>query len=360
MTERERRSRSTIRAISVNMAAKSSSLINLVGTFDGEDNDESCRFFFQQFSQIADMAKWTEAEKLTIIKSRLRGKALRFLITDENLTTTKDFEELKHAFLEYFKVEVNISNNQMKFNNIRQREAEAVRDLAQRIIIASNNYLGISGRNMNAETKQMLDKLRLAKLVSALDDTLKTDVLKANPSNFEEAVKVATNSQNALKTIATMRINNLLADTQESQTFRETAEANDIEKLRQEVNNLKIHRAEREISDRQVLCYLCGQSHYTANCRVYRELQEIKQGHNNDRGWNSEFNGRQNWPRNNFNPRYQNRGRGSSFQQRGRGANFGGQRRDISNDRQAGRTNQDSVTATQNFLAEGGRSENQE
>lgn len=351
MTGRGRPSRSEDISVNANMA-KNTNLIGLVGNFDGEEDGNTCKFFFEQFDQIAEMAKWTNTEKVTILKSRFRGKALRFLITDENLTKARNYNELKHAFLEYFNEEINISNKQLQFNNIKQREGEPVRDLAQRIVIASNNYLGTSANSMNEETKIMLDKLRLAKFVNALEPPLQSDVLKANPDNFNEAIRIATNSQNALKTMATIKINNLMTDTQGYLT-RPTQERDDIETLRQEINHLKTERFAQPSQQQNCFCHLCGEtnSHYTAQCNVYRDLQGFRQIQNRQQmeppnQW------RPNYFRGNVNRRWQNRGRQFANNQRPAETetphNHG--------DRQAQQTSQANEGSAVSFLDPNGRS----
>lgn len=239
--------------------ARNSHFVSLLSNFEGESSEE-CNFFFQQFEEISRLSGWNEQEKIMIFRAKLKGRALRFLISDPSLIGLREFQQLKNAFLEYFNDEQDLTNKQLKFNNIVQRESEPVKDLAQRIIIASNSYLGVVEANINRETKEMLNKLRLSKFISALNSELQTEVLKANPETFEEAIKYATNIQGALNTAMSLKINNLLHETHSNDTMQE------IQQLKQQINNLSINRETKK-------CQLCGDTrHYSIHCEVYKNV----------------------------------------------------------------------------------------
>lgn len=270
--------------------APKSNYIALLGTFDGEFGNE-CKFFFNQFEEIAKLSDWSPEEKLTIIKAKLRGKALQFIISDPILSNTKDYDDLKKAFINYFEEDLDLSSKQLKFNNIRMREGEPIRDLAHRIILASNSYLGISEANITAESKLILDKLRLSKFVSALEQQLQGDVLKSNPKTFDDAVKTASNSQTAMNTMATIRINTLL---EEANTVQPMHNREQISELRQELNNLKV---QNEMNmQRNMTCPFCGQPHFAIDCHVYKNIYENNQrGRGADRWDATNQRGRNNW-----------------------------------------------------------------
>ena len=270
--------------------AKNTNYINLIGTFEGESAQE-CTFFFDQIDEIAKVSNISEQEKVMIVRAKLRGRALSFLINDPTLSSLKNYDQIKTAFTNYFSENNDLTSNQLKFNNIKQLEGESVKDLAHRIMIASHNYLGISEAIINEETKKNLDKLRLAKFVSALNNQLQTEVIKSNPTSFKQAITIAGNLQNALNTIAHIRINNLLED-----NTTDTRAQQELHELRQQVNNLRLTNNIAQPQQRS--CHLCGRSnHFTSDCYVYKNLygrgnrqqtQQSNRGQHNQRQFRNE------------------------------------------------------------------------
>jgi len=220
--------------------------MSLLTTFyDGESPNG--KFFFKQFNEIAKMSGWTNNEKVTILKTRLRGNALDFVLNDVELAETEDCNFIIEKLLEFFSEDRELSQNQTNFSTCKQWEGESIKNLAYRVTLLTNNYLGTSNNIKNTETREIVERLKLSKFIDALIPEIKVDVLRTNPQSFKNAVEIATNSQKAidtLKQLGNMQINALLK------------------------------KEEMEIK-----CCFCGEGHYSKQCEVYQTIQNTQNQH---------------------------------------------------------------------------------
>ncbi len=156
--------------------------------FEGDRNETE--FFFRQFEEISIIAKWTPQEKLTILKAKLKGNALQFLMSDRELINSQNYDFVRDKIVDFFSSELPASESQMHFANIYMRENEEIRNLVHRINIATKNYLGTDESENSPSTKKIIDKFRLTKLISSLLPEIQKEVVKANPKSFDEAVMI--------------------------------------------------------------------------------------------------------------------------------------------------------------------------
>jgi len=242
------------------------SLQLLGGHFDGEP--DNCRFFFQQLDEVALISGWSNTQKLAVLKSRLKGNALSFFLSDNDLNSCRDYELVKQKLTDYFSSDLGLAEAQIAFNSIRQWTNEPVKAFAHRLLLASNNFLG-SPQITTPEIKNMMDKVRLSKFVSSVLPQLQSDVLKLNPQSFEEAVKIASNSQRAHDMLEKFQINNIKGLTMGG------AENNEI--LTQQMSQLAVEPciAKNLGQEKNIQCVFCGKrDHLAINCEVYQHLRQ--------------------------------------------------------------------------------------
>lgn len=328
--------------------------MQLVANFDGER--EECKFFFSQIDEIGKVMGWNDDEKLLIARSKLKGKAMRFLISDPSLSEMRNYQKFKSTFVEYFEDEIDLNAHHLKFNNIKMKDQESIKNLAHRIILAANNYLG-SAEVYTEQTQKMLDKLRLSKFIDALTPELQMEVLKSNPKSFNDAIKVASSVQNAMDSLAQIKLNNLLMKSSNEAQYATNIMESEILELRQELNNLKIAKQpESRSNDVQKMCLGCGAigTHFLVDCEVYKDIKGAIT--RNDQGRNIEYPNqrRNNYDRNNFQQGNPNRTNRFNFgrNQRGRGNYYN---RTIQNEsgNQRQSENPEQVSDNVNFLGVG-------
>lgn len=291
------------RAVITGTTMAESSRINglaLLSTYF-EGNNEETEYFFRQFEEVANIANWNNRERLTILKTRLKGNALRFLISDQELSNSTDYAFVTLKLRDFFKLEKGIGESQIDFANCYQRENEDVKLFAHRLVVASNRYLGNSQNVVSESTREILDKMRLSKFIGSLLPQLQCDVLKANPTTFQQAVDIAKNIQVAINTVTKFRINSLQTEGENVNSIQ-----NPEQSQTHDINNITLQNATQQ---RMVIdCIFCASPwHLSANCEKIKEIINATQSQNP----NNRF--RQNsYDRGSYNARrgnYQNRGR---------------------------------------------------
>jgi len=326
--------------LSENGGAHSSSKINgislLTTFFDGEPAE--CHHFFKQFNDIAELSGWSNREKLTILKTRLKGNALTFIQNDQELSFSNDYDQVKESLIKFFSEDEGLTKNQTQFNVCNMWEGENVKNFAYRVSLLTNNYLGIK-TTTNQETLKIIDRLKLSKFINSLIPEIQIDVLKSNPQTFQEAVSAASNSQRANETIKKMsclQVNNI---------------------TKKEINEIK--------------CAFCGENHYSNKCEVYQMLknppqimpQESTTSNGNNNGnynpirsnqHNRPYQNNNNYRRgqyNDYNRGRTNRNRGTTFRGRYfRGQNHQNPQRQY--DRRESSNNNDIEQQNDHFLGE--------
>lgn len=218
----------------------------LTNNFEGEPSQT--KFFFKQFEEIALLFKWSPQIQLAILKTKLKGNALRLLITDPDLINATSYEAVKEKLTNYFAEERGLAERQLEFSQCVMKSNENVKAYAHRLVVASNNYLGENEQAVNANTKSVIDKIRLAKFINSIIPELQVEVIKSNPETFEHAVKIATNCQLSMDTVARLRINTLAS-----------------------ANHINIEEA--STSNKDIQCVLCGSTgHYAVKCDEFNNL----------------------------------------------------------------------------------------
>jgi hypothetical protein len=249
--------------------------------FDGEGQNPE--FFFRQFEDVSDLMKWSPLEKITILKSRLRGNALQLVLSDGELIQSQSYSHVKDTLLKFFSEEIGLGECQLQFNNCKQWEGEPVKNFAHRVIIASNKYLGTLNGGVNTLAEDVLDKMRLSKFLSASLPAIQTELIKLNPQTFQQAIDNAKRIQLSLEFSKKVSVNAL----QNNEGNLELRDINKdlkhkVEELTMMVNALKTNNDNKvELNFREKendqKCLLCGESHLVKDCEVYFNLMSVSE-----------------------------------------------------------------------------------
>lgn len=245
-------------------------------SFGGSVSD-NCQFFFSQFDDIARLENWTEEKKLILIKTRLTDKALQFLIDSPHLQKLKSVSEFSKAFIQKFDKQPSFANLQQQFLNINQRPDQSVSDLAETINNQAQKYL-VFQNCYDPSVLNFMENVKLHRFVQALRPDIRLETKKLGPTKFDEAIKIAINIEAALQDDEETDFNNIRVThtktiTQDDQTENSQIRNNEsdkIEKLSQEVNNLKIAQSlNQRLAGSEIFCHICGKNHLTTACWYY-------------------------------------------------------------------------------------------
>lgn len=264
-------------------------LTYLVPELNGSDHNE-CITFFEKFDAICQLGDWNDAERIAILKSRLRGNANKFFITSHELRQEKSYTEFKKKILDYFTTKPSITSQQLLFSSAKQAVGESVKELANRITNLTLTYVG--EEKLNDASQQIINKIRLSKFIEALDIEYKRQVMLANPTDFNQAVEIAMNCEQAM--FATQPIsqvndfvpgknihdNNQLNILQKQQ---EQFNTNLISLLAEQMNAIKLApknedkmQSNQQVEKTNLTCVFCGKkNHLMIDCRAYAREKTI-------------------------------------------------------------------------------------
>lgn len=236
-------------------SAESDALIRKIAGFQTVipqfDNISSItpKFFVENLENITNLANCTKAEKLWIMRSRIRGEALTSLIHTPDLNNEKDFDEFKKKFLSYFDTQYSLSARQKQFANCKMLPNEQVKTYAAKVSLATENFFNNPDMT-NAAIKTIFEQTKLAKFIEGLHSDYKQSVLLKDPKTFESAVEfvqlLQSNVISANDSPIEQSINNVSTNTN-SNDLKVILEAHAqntqemINALSKEVENLKIN-----------------------------------------------------------------------------------------------------------------------
>src|SRR5437868_14688286 len=81
--------------------------LKLISVFTGDDDKkQEVGDWLETIEQVADIGRWTDAQKVLIAKSRCRGEAYRFLKLEDDVRNASTFAEFAEAMRNRFKPEL--------------------------------------------------------------------------------------------------------------------------------------------------------------------------------------------------------------------------------------------------------------
>ncbi len=228
--------------------------IESVATFDGS---KSPKEFIEQVNGVAKLANWTEEQKITIVKLRLRGNAKRFVDSDPTLETAS-WEALAQALQRQFRHLKFPGQALQQFLHCQQLHGESAREYLVRLKLIANQTVDWS--NDAAKKKFQEDKLNediLQQFMFNLRMPVKQRVLSTSPTTLSAALDCAEKEE---------LIERVTRGTTKIQAL--DAEPKRCSKCQKEGHYSSDCRNNRA----QGSCFICGQlGHYAENCPRKRE-----------------------------------------------------------------------------------------
>lgn len=246
-------------------------LLKLIPTFEGKSG-EKVQHFITQFEDVAKLTKWSDAEKILVLKSKVKGRAMQRLLNNTELFAHTNWDKFLKEFLNHFKENKTATQLGQEFQAIKHVPNMTVRDLAAKINTSARDYLQIEGEQDEAALK-MLDKIMLTKFLDSLKSNLAVEVRKQFPIDFQEAIEKAE----ALEKILEEDISTCAAISDIEQGHNILLEAKIIE-LTQQVNALK-QEEQRPNKDNKknslgTYCLACGKdNHLLKDCFIFRRWE---------------------------------------------------------------------------------------
>jgi len=163
--------------------------IDSIPNFEGHSSIEE---FLSIIEETAVLANWSEEQRLSVARLKLRGQAKQLLEAEPTLKNTKQWKDLKEALQNQFTKHF-VSGSAMKqFIECKQRMGESCRQFLTRLKILGNRTLKLTripGTDQIIKTK--LEQDITSQFVLGLCLPIKQRVLSANPTGLEDALEIA-------------------------------------------------------------------------------------------------------------------------------------------------------------------------
>lgn len=226
-----------------------------IQNFDGDP--AMLEFFFSQLEDLVKFNGYSDEQSITMLKSKLKGNALEFYLSSNELKLARSISEAKDIMSKFFSTSA-VRVSAVELNSIRLLPGESVRSLVHRIgTVACKVYPSMQ--------KNALEQIKLVQLIAALPPDIQCKMYESNITDYQEAVKLAQNIQDAQ--IASCVMAN-----------RGVNFSDQVNELKDQVNALRRS---------SVRCQLCESFEHTAKqCYMFRnpDLGERNTGNARDNG----------------------------------------------------------------------------
>ncbi|GFW95875.1 hypothetical protein TNCV_1625351 [Trichonephila clavipes] len=113
-------------------ASEKFNLIDLIPMYDGGES-LGIRRFLEKINVVVNLGKWSNAEKVTILKLKLAGIAEEFFLSDPTHCHLTEYNDIARVLINRFEKAVPLSTRLQLFSSCIQGSSESVQEFAARI-----------------------------------------------------------------------------------------------------------------------------------------------------------------------------------------------------------------------------------
>ncbi|GFY33031.1 integrase catalytic domain-containing protein [Trichonephila clavipes] len=140
---------------------------------------------------VANLGKWSNAEKVTILKLKLAGIAEEFFLSDPTHSHLTEFNDIARVLISRFERTVPLSTRLQLFSSCIQGSPESVQEFAARINKLGTQIFHSSNTAQNTAVRNANDQLLQSRFISGLRNDIRRFVLARDPNNLEESINAA-------------------------------------------------------------------------------------------------------------------------------------------------------------------------
>ncbi|XP_023224407.1 uncharacterized protein LOC111625488 [Centruroides sculpturatus] len=141
--------------------------------------------FFMTLENVAELAKWEESVKISVLQARLKGEPLSIFF-DLKEQGVNDYSRFKGALIKCFNRKERAQNYLSLLVNVAQKREELVCNYAIRV-----NSLFSKAAIRNAKLGSLQDELVKDSFIKGLVPELRKSVMQRHPQTLEEAIELA-------------------------------------------------------------------------------------------------------------------------------------------------------------------------
>ncbi|GFW36789.1 hypothetical protein TNCV_4348301 [Trichonephila clavipes] len=126
------------------------------------------RRFLEKINDAANLGKWYNAEKVTILKLKLAEIAEEFFLSDPTHSNLTEKNDVARVLISRFERTVPLSTRLQLFSSYIQGSSESVQEFAARINKIGTQIFHSSNTAQNTEARNANDQLLQSRFISCL------------------------------------------------------------------------------------------------------------------------------------------------------------------------------------------------
>ncbi|GFW25525.1 transposon Tf2-11 polyprotein [Trichonephila clavipes] len=235
------------------------------------------RRFLGKINDVANLGKWSNDEKVTILKLKLTGIAEEFFLSDPTHSQLTEYNDIARILIGRFEKAVPLSTRLQLFSSCIQGPSESVQEFAARINKLGTQIFQSGNSAQNTAVRNANDQLLQSRFISGLKNDIRRFVLSRDPLNLEESINAALIEEQNMKLnqIASEERSGLSSTQTENPVLSALADRLQEINLRvgrlQEASAVTARKSGGNYFNRRenvFKCFYCGiQGHRQAECR---------------------------------------------------------------------------------------------
>ncbi|GFU75923.1 transposable element Tc3 transposase [Trichonephila clavipes] len=150
----------------------------------GSSESLGTRRFLNKINDVAELGKWYNAEKVTILKLKLMGIAEEFFLSDPTNSQLTNFDDIAQVIISRFERTVPLSIRLQLFSSCLQGVSESVQEFAARIKKLSTQIFPSGNSVQTTAARNTNDQLLQSHFISGLRNDIRRFVLAQDPNTL--------------------------------------------------------------------------------------------------------------------------------------------------------------------------------
>ncbi|GFT45393.1 uncharacterized protein TNCV_247711 [Trichonephila clavipes] len=273
-------------------ASEKFNLIDLIPMYDGGES-LGIRMFLEKINDVSNLGKWSNDEKVTILKLKLAGIAEEFFLSDPTHSHLTEYNDIARVLIARFEKAVPLSTRLQLFSSCIQGSSESVQEFAARINKLGTQIFQSGNSAQNTAVRNANDQLLQSRFISGLRNDIRRFVLARDPINLDESINTALIEEQNVKLNQIANDERSGLSPSQTETSVISALTNKLQEINlrverlQEVSSVTVRKTgEVPFSRKETVfkCFYCGfQGHRQEECRKKR-MDERRANYQPSRG----------------------------------------------------------------------------
>ncbi|GFX35308.1 hypothetical protein TNCV_101151 [Trichonephila clavipes] len=171
-------------------ASEKFNLIDLIPMYDGGES-LGIRRFLKKINDVANLGKWSNDEKVTILTLNIAGIAEGFFLSDPTHSHLTEYNDIARVLIARFEKAVPLSTRLQLFSSCIKGSSESVQEFAARINKLGTQIFQSGNSAQNTAVRNANDQLLQSRFISGLRNDIGRFVLARDPINLDESINAA-------------------------------------------------------------------------------------------------------------------------------------------------------------------------